>query len=466
MAKPLGLVPKPMPRQELESSRNHLGLKEKIPVDKEVNPRLAKLMCFECGEPRYIKMEWPILQKPMDCSLAQKTGPMYPSFCTMSLPQKGNGLFRVTILINQNMVLSLVDTSSELTLTSDSFQYTTDFYVSSDYDSHIPQICDVIAIQEFSRIFQPFVQPFIFLIGICGNSLVLLTYKFTKQVKTMTDIYLINLAIADLLLLLTLPFLSVSAVKGWVFGNVMCKMMHGVYSINFFSGLLFLTCISVDRYIVIVRAVKAHTLRQRSIYYSKIIAMIVWVASVLLSLPELIYSESRLLDGSHICKMIFPEEVTSAVKTTSNIFQIILGFFIPFCVMVVCYSIIIKTLLSGRRFQKHKALKVILSLVLVFVIFQLPYTLVTFIETTDFLGSHQMTCEVRKSKDIAIIITSNLAFSRCCLNPILYAFIGVQFRNDILLLLKNIGCISRNRHCVSSRNCHSPVTMDTSSFTL
>ncbi|XP_075071478.1 C-C chemokine receptor type 10 [Mixophyes fleayi] len=354
--------------------------------------------------------------------------------------------------------------------TADNFQQTTDYYVSSDYEGLVPPICDGIATQEFKRIFEPCVQPLVFLIGVSGNSLVLLTYIFTKKVKTMTDIYLINLAIADLLLLLTLPFLSINAVKGWVFGSGMCKVMHGMYSINFFSGLLFLTCISVDRYIVIVQAIKAHKIRQRSIYYSKLISIIVWVVSLLLSLPQLIYSKSKWLeDGSRICKMIFPEEVTGAVKTTSNIFQILLGFFIPFCVMVVCYSIIIRTLLSSRSFKKHKALKVILSLVLVFVIFQLPYTLVTFMETADFLGSQEMTCEERMRKDIAIIITNNLAFTRCCLNPILYAFIGVQFRNDILLLLKNFRCISRDRyarHCRLSRNFNTPVVMDTSSFTL
>ncbi|XP_075701343.1 C-C chemokine receptor type 10 [Rhinoderma darwinii] len=353
--------------------------------------------------------------------------------------------------------------------TSKSEYYTTDYYVPSDYDSQIPEICDVRNIQEFSKIFQPLVQSLVFLIGISGNTLVLLTYGFAKRIKSMTDIYLINLAVADLLLLLTLPFLSISAVKGWVFGNDMCKVVQGVYAINFFSGFLFLTCISVDRYIEIVRAVEALTIRQRSIKYSKLITLTLWLASVLLSLPELIYSQSKPHDGLYICKMIFPEEVTGTIKSMSNFFQIFLGFVFPFLVMVVCYSIIIRTLLSGRSFRKHKALKVIISVVMVFVIFQLPYTLVTFMETTDFLGSHQMSCDIRKSKDIAIIITSNLAFTRCCLNPVIYAFVGVNFRKDIFLLLKNFGCISRTtyaRCCGSSRDSRTSVMMDTNSFIL
>ncbi|XP_073428995.1 C-C chemokine receptor type 10 [Dendrobates tinctorius] len=350
------------------------------------------------------------------------------------------------------------------------YSYTTqDYYASTDYNNQIPEICDVSNIHDFSRGFQPYVQSLVFLVGISGNSLVLLTYVFAKKIKSMTDIYLINLAMADLLLLLTLPFLSASAVKGWVFGNEMCKVVQGVYAINFFSGFLFLTSISVDRYIAIVRAVETLTMRQKSIYKSKWITLSLWSISFLLSLPEFFFSQSKLHDGLYVCKMIFPEDITITVKSMCNFFQIFLGFVIPFFVMIVCYSIITKTLLTGRSFKKHKVLKVIISVVVVFVIFQLPYTLVIFMETTDFLGSHQMSCDVRKSKDIAIIITSNLAFTRCCLNPIIYAFVGVNFRKDIFLLLKNFGCISRAtyaRYCGSIRDSRTTVTIDTNSFTL
>ncbi|XP_040187330.1 C-C chemokine receptor type 10 [Rana temporaria] len=322
---------------------------------------------------------------------------------------------------------------------------------------------------DFGRIFQPVIQILVFLIGMSGNTLVLLTYRCSRKIKSKTDIYLINLAIADLLKLMTLPFWTTSAINGWELNNTMCKVAQGVFSINFFSGFLFLTCISLDRYFEIVRAVEAHTKRQKSFFCSKFTSVFVWIASSLLSLPEFIFSESINLDGSKICKMIFPEQITITLKNMCNFFQIVLGFIFPFCVMIVCYSSIIRTLFSCRSFEKHKAMKVIISIVLAFVVFQLPYTLVTFMEATDFIGSKQMSCEVRKHKDIAIIITSNLAFTRCCINPILYAFVGVKFRKDILLVLKNFRCISRAsyiRHCGSSRSFSMPAAMETSSFTL
>ncbi|XP_018092493.1 C-C chemokine receptor type 7 [Xenopus laevis] len=301
-----------------------------------------------------------------------------------------------------------------------------------------------------------------------GNSLVLLTYWFCRKIKSMTDVYLISLALADILLVLSFPFLGINAIQGWIFGNIMCKVVRGLYSVNFFSGFLFLTCISVDRYIEIVQAVEAHKFRHKSIYYSKLTCIIVWALSLLLTLPQLIYSHSEVVNGFYHCKMIFPEEVTTTVKGISNIAQIIFGFIVPSLVMVFCYSVIIKTLQSSMSFRRHKTLKVVISLVVVFVMFQLPYSVVIFLETTDILQSKQMPCEVSKQKDVALIITSSLAFTRCCLNPILYAFIGVTFRRDILLLLKNLGCISRvsTKYNGPKRLYVSSVPMDTSSFSL
>uniref|UniRef100_A0A8C5PCN2 C-C motif chemokine receptor 10 n=1 Tax=Leptobrachium leishanense TaxID=445787 RepID=A0A8C5PCN2_9ANUR len=347
--------------------------------------------------------------------------------------------------------------------------FTSDYYAASEYFHDLVEICNRREIHQFSQIFQPCIYTLVFLIGMAGNGLLLTTYIFSRKIKSMTDIYLINLAAADLLLLLTLPFTAVNAVQQWVFGNLMCKVVDGMYSINFFSGFLFLTSISVDRYIEIVQAVEAHRLRHKSIYYSKLVSVVVWLASVLLTLPQFIYSHSQLTDEGYVCSMIFPEDVTAVVKGISNFSQITFGFVTPFFVMVLCYSFIAKTLMSARSFEKHKALKVIISLVVVFVVFQLPYTLVMFLETTDLLKSAQMSCMVRKKKDLAFIITRSLAFIRCCLNPILYAFIGVKFRNDIFHLLKNVGCISRARyakHCGSTKTCSTSVAGETSSFIL
>ncbi|XP_069093822.1 C-C chemokine receptor type 10 [Pleurodeles waltl] len=348
--------------------------------------------------------------------------------------------------------------------------YDGDIY-SIDYSS-MPERCEKNDVRDFSRVYQPCIYSVVFVLGIVGNSLVLATYIYYRKIQSMTDVFLLNLALSDLLLLMTFPFITISSIHGWVFGTGMCKLLQGLYTINFYSGFLFLTCVSVDRYIMIVRATSARKLRLKTAYYSKVISVTVWFFSVLLTLPQFVYSRSELRDSVHLCRMIFPEDVTKVVKGLTNVTQVTLGFLIPFVLMVFCYSVIIKTLLVARNFEKHKALKVIISLVVVFFIFQLPYNLVTFLETTDFLWSRQMTCTESKQRDIAIIVTSSLAFTRCCLNPVLYAFVGVKFRKEVLQMMKNVSCkgrfgsLKQQESQRSSKRYSSSTNMDTSSFTL
>uniref|UniRef100_A0A8C0FY72 G-protein coupled receptors family 1 profile domain-containing protein n=2 Tax=Chelonoidis abingdonii TaxID=106734 RepID=A0A8C0FY72_CHEAB len=111
--------------------------------------------------------------------------------------------------------------------------------------------------------------------------------------------------------------------------------------------------------------------------------------------------------------------------------------------MVGCYAAVARTLLAARSFQRHKALRVILALVLVFVALQLPYSLVVLLDTADLLGSRELSCAQSRRKDLALVVTSGLAFTRCCLNPVLYAFVGVRFRKELRLLASDAGCMGR-----------------------
>ncbi|KAK1159120.1 C-C chemokine receptor type 7-like [Acipenser oxyrinchus oxyrinchus] len=327
----------------------------------------------------------------------------------------------------------------------DNYELTSDYsseYV-SDY-SDIPIKCEAEDPQSFLNVFQPCILAVIFVLGMVGNILVLIIYTLYRRLKSMTDVFLLNLALADLLLLLTLPFLAADARHGWLFGGWLCKAVRSLYSVNYYSGFLFLTCISVDRYIAIVLATVAHKLRPKTIFYSKVSSALVWLVSVVMSVPEMVWSKVVKMDDLH-CEMILDME-DKVVKAATQFAQVTVGFWLPFVVMLFCYSVITRTLLKGRGFQKHKALKVIGALVLLFVLFQLPYSVVLFLKTTDWLGSKQVNCGVWGLKHVAEGVTRSLAFLRCCLNPLLYGFVGVKFRNDVLLLFRDLRCMSRSQY--------------------
>ncbi|XP_037665631.1 C-C chemokine receptor type 7 isoform X2 [Choloepus didactylus] len=282
------------------------------------------------------------------------------------------------------------------------------------------------------------------LVGLLGNALVVLTYVYFKRLKTMTDTYLLNLAVADILFLLTLPFWAYSAAKSWDFGVHFCKFIFGMYKISFFSGMLLLLCISIDRYVAIVQAVSAHRHRARVLLISKLSCLGIWMLAVVLSIPELLYSGIQRSSSEQALRCSLITEHVEALITI-QVAQMVVGFLIPLMAMSFCYLVIIRTLLQARNFERNKAIKVIIAVVVVFIVFQLPYNGVVLAQTVANFNITHSSCELSKQLNIAYDVTYSLACVRCCVNPFLYAFIGVKFRNDLFKLFKDLGCLSQEQ---------------------
>ncbi|XP_054850610.1 C-C chemokine receptor type 7 [Eublepharis macularius] len=310
-----------------------------------------------------------------------------------------------------------------------------------DYDNY-PQPCMKADVRKFRAAFLPAMYTLVCVVGLAGNILVMVTYIYFKRLKTMTDTYLLNLALADILFLMTLPFWATSAAKHWVFKEFACKAIHCVSRMSFFSGMLLLLSISIDRYFAIVQAPSAHRLRSERVLASKITCLSIWILAFILSIPELVYRHVYEPD-QQLPRCTIRTVNLLAFDTGIRVSQMVIGFLVPLLVMTFCYCIIIRTLLQARSFEKNRAIKVLVAVMIVFVVFQLPYNSVILVETISAFNTTNSECEAIKRLDMANDLTYSLACFRCCLNPFLYAFIGIKFRNDLLRLLKDLGCISQ-----------------------
>ncbi|XP_067610215.1 C-X-C chemokine receptor type 6 [Pseudorca crassidens] len=293
---------------------------------------------------------------------------------------------------------------------------------------------------QFSKLFLPCVYVVVFICGLVGNSLVLVIYIFYQKLKSLTDVFLMNLPLADLVFVCTLPFWAYAGFHEWVFGKVMCKTLLGIYTLNFYTSMLILTCITMDRFIAVVQATKAYNQQVKRMAWGKAVCLSIWVVSLLVSLPQIIYGNVLYLDKP-VCGY-HNEEISTMVLAT----QMTLGFFLPLLAMIVCYSVIIKTLLQARGFQKQKSLKIIFLVVAVFLLTQTPFNLVKLIRSVSW-EYHTMT-----SFHYAITVTEAIAYLRACLNPVLYAFVGLKFRKNFWKLVKDAGClpyldVSSQRKC-------------------
>ncbi|XP_026088572.1 C-C chemokine receptor type 6-like [Carassius auratus] len=315
-------------------------------------------------------------------------------------------------------------------------------------------MCPIERRQEMENFLQFFVQPIICLAGFIGNALVIVTYALYKRTKSMTDVYLLNVAIADILFVVALPLIIYSEHHGWSMGNLSCKLLRGIYSVNLYSGMLLLACISGDRYLAIVQARRSYRLRSSTLLYSHLICAAVWMLALLLSLPTFMFYE-RYQSGqiestvssseaqSYVCFFMFESNETARMmKTAVPISQIVLGFLLPLLIMGFCYTSVIVTLLRVKNFQRHKAVRVVLTVVLVFVACHMPYN-IALLYYTIYISEIQ-DCNHDEAVTMTMSITKSLAYLHACLNPLLYAFIGVNFRNHFRKILRDFWCLGKS----------------------
>ncbi|KAK5851267.1 hypothetical protein PBY51_002072 [Eleginops maclovinus] len=318
---------------------------------------------------------------------------------------------------------------------------------STDFNENDSGLCEAED-QEFSiKMFQTCIFCLIFVLGVVGNCLVIATFAFSRSfyIRSMTDVFLFHLALADLLLLLTLPLQALDTHQGWIFSSGLCKLLRACYAINTYSGLLLLACISVDRYIVVARAQQMQRQRSLIVKGGKVAAVAVWLVAILLSMPEILYSGVSVSWDKAYCGMV----TRGTVKMSTN-GAIIAVFCLSFFIMVTCYSLIAQVLREGnanqrgKQWRQQRTLKLMVALVVVFLVFQLPYTVVL---SRKMAGPF---CAL-----LLEYITCTLAYSRCCLNPILYALVGVRFRHKVLRLMYVLGCQCGIRSAQQTVSCTS-----------
>lgn len=291
----------------------------------------------------------------------------------------------------------------------------------------------------------------IFLLAIPGNVIVGLVMLSNLRFLSPSDIYLFHLVIADILMALTLPFFSTAIVIGWIFGDTMCKLVYIVKEANFYTSILFLVCISVDRYMVIVRAMEARRLQR--IFCSWAVCIVVWILGFLLSLPAL-YNDVHYIEDHNlpICAERFELDSADEWRLATRVMRQILGFLIPLCIMLTCYGVTVARLLRTRGFKRQKAMKVIAAVMVAFLLCWTPFNLATMVDTLLRANLVENGCSAQRSVSLAMFITQSLALLHCCVNPVLYAFVGEKFRTRFFQMIHKTRPIERGTPSRSTRS--------------
>ncbi|XP_043409290.1 nociceptin receptor isoform X1 [Prionailurus bengalensis] len=251
-------------------------------------------------------------------------------------------------------------------------------------------------------------------------------YWHTKM-KTATNIYIFNLALADTLVLLTLPFQGTDVLLGfWPFGNALCKTVIAIDYYNMFTSTFTLTAMSVDRYVAICHPIRALDVRTSS--KAQAVNVAIWALASVVGVPVAIMGSAQVEDEEIECLV----EVPAPQDYWGPVFAIgifLFSFIIPVLIISICYSLMIRRLrgvrlLSGSR-EKDRNLRRITRLVLVVVaVFVGCWTPVQVFVLVQGLG-------VQPGSETAVAVLrfcTALGYVNSCLNPILYAFLDENFK--------------------------------------
>ncbi|EDL07455.1 opioid receptor-like 1, isoform CRA_f [Mus musculus] len=131
--------------------------------------------------------------------------------------------------------------------------------------------------------------------GLLGNCLVMYVILRHTKMKTATNIYIFNLALADTLVLLTLPFQGTDILLGfWPFGNALCKTVIAIDYYNMFTSTFTLTAMSVDRYVAICHPIRALDVRTSS--KAQAVNVAIWALASVVGVPVAIMGSAQVED--------------------------------------------------------------------------------------------------------------------------------------------------------------------------
>ncbi|CAK7302852.1 G-protein coupled estrogen receptor 1 [Vulpes lagopus] len=285
---------------------------------------------------------------------------------------------------------------------------------------------------------------FLFPIGFVGNILILVVNISFREKMTIPDLYFINLAAADLILVADSLIEVFNLDEQYYDITVLCTFMSLFLQINMYSSIFFLTWMSFDRYIALAKAMRSSLFRTK--HHARLSCGLIWMASVSATLVP--FTAVHLQHTEEVCFCFADVKEIQWLEVT-------LGFIIPFAIIGLCYSLIVRVLIKahkhrGLRPRRQKALRMIFAVVLVFFICWLPENVFISVHLLQRTQPGDAPCKqsFRHAYPLTGHIVNLAAFSNSCLNPLIYSFLGETFRDKLRLYIEQKTNMSAlNRFC-------------------
>ncbi|KAJ3613225.1 hypothetical protein NHX12_019810 [Muraenolepis orangiensis] len=279
------------------------------------------------------------------------------------------------------------------------------------------------------------IPPYMFIVcalGLLGNSFVLLVFLTQKDRLTVPEIYLGNLALADIVLLVVLPFWAMDIRHNfvWLYGEAMCKIVNSSINVNFYTSIYIIAMVSVDRYLALVQTMRARWLRRT--LYAKVICVVMWLWGVFMSTPSLVYST---VTWTSSCALVYGRTWRLADQIAFSV----LGFALPVVVIVFCSGAVIRALNRRRTVcsdqgSDRKPTTLVFAVTTLFLVCWAPFHVFNFLDVLREL--HLVGRQWGRAFNIVSQVAVYMTFLNSVLNPVLYVFFGQYFWKKVSALFR------------------------------
>ncbi|MEQ2285231.1 hypothetical protein AMECASPLE_029711 [Ameca splendens] len=263
-----------------------------------------------------------------------------------------------------------------------------------------------------------------FLVGVPGNLLVIWTILRHVKQRFHTVVLILHLALADVMILITLPVWIYSLVHTFVFGWAVFKILKGVITVCMYSSIFFITFMSLERYLAICHPFLMMRWKTEK-NMNRCIAFL-WLLALLLGLPDIL---TQTLDHSGKNEQCFVRNFNNKTQEITLLcLQTLLGFVLPFITLSICYCLVAARIKKMSYSSKQKSKVLIHTVVLVFLLCWLPYHVINIIDVVCIFGSDT---EHECIPEGFVFSSGALVFISSSVNPLLYTFFARNFRGSL-----------------------------------
>ncbi|GAB6031556.1 hypothetical protein CHUAL_009321 [Chamberlinius hualienensis] len=306
-------------------------------------------------------------------------------------------------------------------------------------DSPGSPVMNNLAIQVFFYI----IYSIIFILGVFGNVLVCYVVMRNKAMQSVTNFFITNLALSDILnCLLAVPFTPIYTFMGeWIFGSMLCNLLPFSQGVSIYISTLTLTSIAIDRFFVIIYPFKERMKIRTSIG----IISSIWIFSIMATMPYGIFNNTIPNNDKYLCMEEWPNQYSRRIFGASTV---IMQFVVPFIIITYCY-VRVSIKLSDRaklkpgakssrkeeldRIRKRRTNRMLIAMVAIFGFSWLPLNAMNLIEDIHNDVAHW------NYYMMIFFIAHAIAMASTCYNPFLYAWLNENFRKEFKRVLPCFG---------------------------